>query len=226
MAWIKIRPNSLVSAILISLIVFLLIECKEISVEEQDPVSDNLIDNLNLPGLPNRIVKQLGIDLVASGLSEYQATVIQLGALQEVNTQKLSSSDDIVLVAPAVMKGAQQAVGDNQAGLVTVDEKVNSIQLILTCVIQSVPSQISQNALLKVGAKLSSVNPSNALYTIKLDSYEQVFGSLSETLIQNLDEAGIGCVDGITCARILINSLIVSLVHTGVENSMLPDIIK
>ena|GEM_PF-4289725 len=222
----KIPARNLISIILIGLMVVLLTECKEITIEEQNIYSDSLSDNPNLSGLSNRIIKQLGEDLVTADLSVHQATIIQQGALQEVDTQDLSDSDNIVLIAPAVMKGAQQAIGSSQADTLILDEKLRVIEIILKCVTKLLPHEVTQNALIKLGTNRNTANSSSLLRNTKETVYQQIYSSLAEVVIQNLDEAGIGVADAVSATQTLICSLISTLSTAGVEESMVTEVIK
>ncbi len=146
--------------------------------------------------LSDTMISELESDLTTAGYTQEQASVLGAGARQSVSQAGLSKSNDINLVAPQVLAGAELAVREPGVDLSSDTAKLNAIDIIITSVTGSLNGKITTSSSASIITNLHRNFNLQKLSSTSLadqsnNAYYNVFNSLTSIAIQYLDDVEI-----------------------------------
>lgn len=137
------KRSHLLSPIGYSLVVLFLLLLSACQREDNPPLSDWYGPTTGY--FTATIVSKLKNDLVDTGLSKTQATVIKVAAILKVNGEGASGSTDIGVIAPLIVEGAENAISNSDAAL-SNNEKITTLNTIAASVTESINDKVVSDA--------------------------------------------------------------------------------
>ena len=142
---------------------------------------------------------------LSNSLSTYQIDQITEAAGKAVNDSNLGESENLILLMPKIIEGAQSKLAS--IGLSDSDEAIKVINVIVNSMVKSVNGR-------------NQYLPDNSVDS-GLTAYETIFKKITTASVSNLDEAGLSSSDIGKASSELVGTVVSSLGSSGISSSEL-----
>ena len=142
---------------------------------------------------------------LSNSLSSSQIDQITEAARKAVNDYGLGDSENLILLMPKIIEGAQSKLVS--IGLSDSDEAIKVINVIVNSMVKSVNAR-------------NQYLPDNSVDS-ELTAYETIFKKITTASVSNLDEAGLSSSDIGKASSELVGTVVSSLGSSGISSSEL-----
>ncbi|MCP4751304.1 MAG: hypothetical protein GY866_10445, partial [Proteobacteria bacterium] len=196
--------------------VVLMLGCELIEDPEAD-TAETPLRVLEEGTLASTIIDQLGRDLEDAGFSKSEVSAIQKGAEQRITDSDLIESTEIGEVAPAILEGAVSPIG----ALGTDDEKIEAIDVIVSCLTRSLNDEASTGSILQRVRNIATQALEEAFDTrfpsaASSNTYSTILKSFARISIRNLKEMGISDSKLKNSVKTVVKSIFKNLESAGI----------
>lgn len=191
------------------------------SCQVENPDADSAeVEERSLPtGVAGSIINDMAVNLSSQGYSRDQVVHMVDGASANVFNEKLSTSNDVVSVAPIVQKGAQTSLRDTGSGITSSAARLEAVKKILAAVIASLNGRISNTAGLNPSKQTSSER-----VVLSLTDFKSVFEALSSIAVASLEESGLSASDMDVSVAAVAQTIAKNLMSSGLNSSNAGDV--
>ncbi|MCP4752939.1 MAG: DUF1566 domain-containing protein, partial [Proteobacteria bacterium] len=217
-AYIRLLKNSFFQLLFAVTIVALMIGCELIEDPEAD-TAETPLRVLEADTLAATVIDQLGTDLLEAGFTESEVSAIQKGAEQQITDSDLIESDQIGEVAPAILEGTVSPVKT----LDTDDEKIEAIDVIVSCLTRSLNNEVSAGSMLQrvrsfAAQALGEAFDTELASTVSSNTYSAILKSFARISIRNLKEMGISDAKLKNSVKTIVKSIFKNLENAGITD--------
>ncbi|MBU2510987.1 Ig-like domain-containing protein [bacterium] len=197
------------------LLLFIFVSCKNPDIDNTDKEDSDLASESGSASLVYTLLNEMDSNLISAGYSENHASIVRSGAIKELRDSNLSSSDNIDLVSPAIVRGAISSINDLDS-LSTDDEKISAIEVICSSATLSLNGRVEDNSENNTNPRSRKTVETPQTSVVQ---YADVLENISSAAIRELSESGVSQEALTQAINRIVSSIVAQLLNAGILES-------